>query len=143
MVNGTVITDASFCPSTKIGTWAAWVVVSTKKVRRVKLCRVFKQNPKNSSEAEIWALANGLSIAVKLRCDTILLQSDSMEAVLLFKDRKKLLTYFPNLPSHVKITTNHIKGHSTNDDKKSFVNRWCDTEARSKLRKERKLRQDS
>lgn len=132
MIRATVITDASFCPKTKSAGWAAWVIVSATE-HRVKRYDVFKKKPGNSTEAEKWALMNGLHIAIKLGCNNILLQTDCMSAVSYFASRDNLLKYYPKLDPLIKIRTRHVKGHTLLNDKRSYVNRWCDKHARIAL----------
>lgn len=135
-MRATVITDASWCPDTKVGGWAAWI--SPDIGARVQKSGIFKQKVQNSSEAEIQAAINGCMIAYAMGARTILLQSDclaissAMEKRPMWKKRQAL--HFPD----AKIRYRHVKGHTSNSNSRSYVNRWCDAEARAHMRVARK-----
>lgn len=138
-MKATVITDASFCPETCAAGWAAWV--SPDKGLRVKRYGAFKKQPADSNEAELWAAINGVCIAAKAGATNILLQTDCMAVVhTLNKDQleiRKALTLLDI--NSVRVKVYHVKGHTTWNGARYWVNRWCDARAGEVMRAQRKL----
>ncbi len=128
----TVITDASFCPETNAGGWAAWITVNSPdgEVRRHRRHGAFKKRPGTSVEAELWALENGVATATKLmpKPAKILAQCDCLAALQQLKAN----------PYHKGIAVRHVRGHTSNTDSRSWVNRWCDNQARRHMLKVRR-----
>jgi len=122
----TVIVDASFCPAFKCGAWAAWVTMEGQRIIRAG---VFKTNPENSIQSELWAAVNGVYLAVNSGAEEILVQSDCMFVV---ENLKKHVGEYSAL-----IATRHVKGHSNKKGKRYYVNRWCDKTSRKLMREKR------
>lgn len=124
----TIITDASWCPDTLAGGWASWITINLgEEVVRIKRSGRFKDLAKSAEVAEIWALENGIYLA-KDYCDNanLLAQSDCAGALRVL--RKK----------YGRVKFRHVKGHTTKNDARSWVNRWCDKEARKHMLAQRK-----
>lgn len=128
-ITTTVICDASWCPETGAGGWAAWATTtsSTGKVARQYLHGSFRDNPNGSLQAEVWAMKNGIHIAKKLmkqhRSGGVLLaQSDCVGAI------KEVSEGIDD------IVFRHVKGHTDNAGARFWVNRWCDRMARKSMR---------
>lgn len=122
----TIITDASFCSETKAAGWAAWIRADG----GIKVTRSgsFKDRPKQAEEAELWALKNGAFLAAQIAGVThLLVQSDCLGAL------RKMPATYEGLP----VRTRHVKGHTNNPAARSWVNRWCDREAKKHMKKER------
>lgn len=99
---------------------------------------LIKQAPLNSTEAELMAAINGLWVARREGAQEVLLQSDC-QAILLVVDKRSRSERLNGLwqralQEHglrdLSIRTRHVKGHTTIANSRSFVNRWCDENAR-------------
>lgn len=125
--SATVIADASFCPDTRAGGWACWV---SHQGPAVKKAGRFHRLPKNSTEAEAWALLNGIWYAARLGATHILGQSDCKMAMVSIERRKS----YKGIPFE-ELVLRHVKGHSRRTEPRFYVNNWCDREARKVMRK--------
>jgi len=122
----TVIADASWCPRTRAGGWAAWVRAEGTKIARAG---AFKGRAVSSNQAEEWALRNGMYIAAQVPGVTRLLaQSDCLN----------MLQRMPEIVGGLPVEYRHVKGHTKNPAARSWVNRWCDAEAKKHMRSQRK-----
>ncbi|MGL5734038.1 MAG: ribonuclease HI [Beijerinckiaceae bacterium] len=138
-----MVTDASFCPKTKVGGWAAWI--SLDGGLKVKQSGGFSVPLRCNNEAEIYAALNGIWLARRHGADEILLRSDSGVVCGLAKGkgpRGRLLTIWRQglLNQTIKgarISAKHVKGHSDDLAAASWVNRWCDLHAGVEMRKAR------
>ncbi len=137
----TVVTDASYCPKTKAAGWACWIVYEG---QRHKQYGIFKGAVDGCFEAEIMAIINGLFIAKKIFSpEHFHVVSDCIPAMMvvegktrkikLKKWRKKTLEIIGNQ----KLTTKHVKAHTSVQDKRSYVNRWCDTYAKAAMKQQK------
>lgn len=123
----TLISDASWCPFTKAGGWAVWLVINIGGVvTRVKRHGQFKELPESPEEAEIWSLRNGLHLARKHPVKVILAQSDCQGALRILREEQPDVVF------------KHVKGHTNVEDARSWVNRWCDEKAKAHMVKRRK-----
>lgn len=131
-MRGTVIADASWCPKTRSAGWAVWLTPD--EGERVKRYGQFKELPKTSNEAELWALLNGMHFAYSSGVRILIAQTDCLAA---FNSHMKGTVIYPhiseNLPG-LSVTFRHVKGHTSTKDKRSYVNRWCDMHARAVMR---------
>ena len=141
----TIITDASYCHSTKVAGYGAWISMDGKRVQK---SGVIKGLPDNSTEAEFKAVLNGIWIAYMHGARDLLVQTDCMTVVQVLRGephrrqaryREELsaarAAHFPNCV----IRARHVKGHSDSQDARSFVNRWCDKHAGIAMRAARKM----
>lgn len=129
-MRATVITDASWCPKTKAGGWAAWISGISKPA--IKKSGEFQTHPTTSNHGEILAALNGIAVAYQRGARGILLQSDCLgvQSAMdkpIWKNARAL--HFPD--AHVRYR--HVKGHTSIGDARSYVNRWCDSEARTHM----------
>jgi len=143
MIRSTVITDASFCPHTRAGGWAAWINVNWPEGRHERILRggQFCDLPKTSGEAEKWACYNGIWIAAHMGARDILVQTDLLSLV-----NNRPPDYqeaAARWPSEVKVRWRHVKGHTAGKDRRTWVNNWCDREARKHMKEQRKCLQIS
>lgn len=134
----TVISDASWCPETRAAGYACWVVCNGD---RVKDSGPIPFAPVSSNDAEIYALRRGVELARRqFKADALLLQSDCVGALHRFGlyGGQKKSRYTPIsrtamkehfLGEEFKVMCKHVKGHTSNPDARSYVNRWCDKEA--------------
>lgn len=139
MTRATVITDASFCGQTNAGGWAAWVRLDAHP-HPIKQAGPFKDRPCSSGEAEILAAINGLFLAYRYGARVILIQSDyTGVGRAIHNGKSKIYTkarnlYFPD----AAIRFRHVKGHTDRGEPRYYVNRWCDTNAKLHMKKQRK-----
>lgn len=131
-LKATVITDASYCPRTRAGGWAAWI---TSDEGRTQHAGCFKDLAKTPTEAELWAMLNGIWLAYEAGATEILVQSDCTGAVHLINSKCPETRLFKG----VHIYARHVKGHTDIKEPRFYVNRWCDEEAKKHMRKQRAL----
>jgi len=140
-MDATVITDASYCPKSHAGAWAAWVTISPEiegdKPRRLQKAANFRQLASSAYEAELWASLNGINMAVRAGATQILVQTDCLAVVNGLNDKKYNieLTQLGISPSCIK--AKHVRGHTRVQDKRSWCNRWCDAEAGKLMKQQR------
>lgn len=149
----TLITDASWCPRTKIGTWAAWYKASpTLHGRSSGRIRGLVET---SEYAEIYAAINGLWSMIRdldpIVSAQVIAQTDCVGAVNLLNGNVSVVR-----PDYVDLRARvvallakraisakwrHVKGHvaASAREAKHHVNHWCDREAYRILEEERKL----
>ena len=134
----TVIADASWCPKTKAAGWAAWITINHQgqtSPQRVRRSGEFNRAPASSTEAELLALLNGIWLAAVNGATHILAQTDCNGVVHSVRKGRPaelnvIRAQFPNLT----IETRHVKGHTSRDEPRYYVNRWCDHNARRVMR---------
>lgn len=134
-MRATVITDASWCPRSGAGGWAAWITFDGG--RRIKQGGAFHRAPANSSEAEMWASLNGVAIAGRNGATHVLLQTDCMDVVHKIKSRNKKAIYFSRKYGVTNVYAKHVKGHTTHVEPRYYCNRWCDKTAKHHMRQQR------
>lgn len=135
-----MITDASYCSKSGAAGWAAWIAPDIGE--RQRYSGEFKTTQPSSTWAELRAAYNGLHLAYLLGARTILLQSDCVViATALNKPNGKYgFREFRDLylPDLKEVNYRHVKGHDyKNRAARSWVNRWCDQEARAHMRRHR------
>jgi ribonuclease HI len=135
-LRATVNTDASFCPHTRAGGWAVWISIDGG--IKVKKSGMFKDRPRTSTEAELWAIFNGVWIAASMGVASLLVQSDCKTALAhLERNTMQTRQLHASLPCPVTIKTKHVKAHRDTDTARTWVNEWCDTEAKKWMRYQR------
>lgn len=148
-MNVTINTDASFCHRTKSAGYAVWI---SSNIGRIKYSGILKEC-KCSSEAEQQAIANALFLLRKSYLNNgnilrIYLNSDCIPALnmVVKKGGNKAGRYAYNqakliLSGKVGGMSNfikrHVKAHTNAKDARSWVNNWCDSEAKRWMRKQR------
>jgi ribonuclease HI len=140
----TINTDASFHPDHNVGGYAFYIRCDLFKITKAG---GFKIQPKNSKEAEMMCIGNAIS--------TLLAQKELPEARWLIINSdckygyeeirqgkrgigKKINVMWQKLILRLGSAKNifrHVKAHSGKDDARSFVNEWCDKEAKKWMRK--------
>lgn len=150
----TINVDASFHPQEKVGGYAFWIVCSKFVIKKGGM---FKTNPKNSTEAELMGIANAAYTLLKTPdlpyCRLVVVNNDCLnahekigqksnnkigkETANIFKQIRGVL-YYPG--AQTKIHLRHVKAHSGIDDKRSYVNEWCDKEAKKWMREALKIK---
>lgn len=144
----TINTDASFHPQLKYGAYAIWAVSDTFKITKSGL---FTKKCINPDDAEAKCIINALTLVLKPHkgVTRIIINTDSLNAIAYLKnDKQHIKRYgliqnkgaefnrlFCGLVKNVKVEFRHVKAHSGINDKRSYVNEWCDSEAKRHLRK--------
>lgn len=136
-MRATVTTDASFCVDTKACGWAAWIAPDVGD--RFQVSGQFKDRVGDVNVAEVRAAINGIALAYRIGARTILIQSDSVAVAAAMKRGKwrwkeARERHFPD----AEVQYRHVKGHTNSNDAQSFVNRWCDREARKHMKEMRR-----
>lgn len=148
----TLNTDASFHPKYKVGAYAFWSVCNTFKLKRAS---VFKEPfVKSSVEAELKCILNAITLTLRQdkSISSLVVNTDCLNAIHVLKDDRKMVRKYRlqhykkyrqkynkicskyRRKSGVNIKKNncfrHVKAHSDVDDKRSYVNEWCDFSAK-------------
>lgn len=147
----TINTDASLCPNTNIGGYAFWIKSDK---FTIKEFGSFNQVCENSTDAELKCIINAIvrltSNCKNINYDYILvINTDSLGAINWIKNKKNNLGatssfYIEELKKKTRckgVVLKHVKGHSSKNDSRSWVNRWCDEMAGNEMRKQRKIQQ--
>lgn len=140
----TVLTDASWCPQEKVAGWAVWVVCNNERYKRYD---AFFEKVASSREAEIKAIINGCYIAKRVFDPTHYhVVSDCVDAMNALQGKFATNEWKDKLTSIIgdtKITFKHVKAHSNTNDKRTYVNNWCDFQARMAMRSLRSINKES
>ena len=146
----TINTDASFHPKLKYGAYAFWAICNDFKITK---SGVFKRKCISSDDAEARCIINALKVILLAHkgITKIIINTDSLNAIALITNDKerirkyigKNLVMWKHIRSgyhetikgrKVKIEFRHVKAHSGIADARSYVNEWCDIEAKRQLR---------
>jgi ribonuclease HI len=148
-MRATVLTDASYDHTKRVGGWSAWVRIDHHPLP-IKGYGTFRGNVRNSTEAEVMAALNGLYIASNRGSTEALVRSDCMAVEQLIQGQtnaENLVALWREAMASAwgvrfqLITSRHVKGHADpNRHKAGWVNNWCDQHARKGLHAARKGR---
>lgn len=140
----TVNTDASYSHQRQSAGYAFWIKCDLFKIQKGG---TFKSLPKNPLEAEMMCIANALhtlSTYDRLpKCKLIVVNSDCLNCFKLIyrkspsKAGRKVYEIVRELKKKAsvpKVEFRHVKAHSGKGDARSYVNEWCDTEAKKWMR---------
>ena len=140
----TINTDASWSRVTGWGSYAFWAVCNDFKIQK---SGVFKTKCSNPDTAELKCIINALScVAKKGKFSKIIVNTDSLNSIHIFEnDLPKLVKYglghgksfrkmFNKEFGHLKIEFRHVKAHKTPTDGRTYVNAWCDENAKLVLK---------
>lgn len=144
-MNITINTDASFCPHTKVSSYAFYIVCNKFKIKKAGLLRGEVRNPVT---AESMAIGNALAALLKHKdlgqIYHIVINTDCTHAINniecsggLYKQVRKLRDRVIKQHKPIKLVFKHVKAHNGAPDARSWVNEWCDTEAKKVMRKQR------
>lgn len=144
MTRATIITDASYCDRTKAAGWAAWIRIDGAS-DPIKKYAEFKQPVSSSREAEMLAVINGLWLAAQHGVTVALVQTDCMAVVHMLNGetkKKSIRDEYSRARAkagvcHIKVSGRHVRGHTQVADARSYVNRWCDSRAKTAMKKQR------
>ena len=148
-MNLTINTDASFCPYTKASGYAVWIVCD---IGRIKYSGMLKGS-ENPMDAELKAIGNALFLLKNSYINngsikTIYLNSDCTNALerVKYKSKNDIGRYAHKIAKDIlkkggsnmiQFHKRHVKAHSQKKDSRSFVNEWCDKEAKKWMKKQR------
>jgi len=139
----TINTDASFHPVHKTAGFAFWIVCNTFKIQK---SGNFLRAPKDSEEAEMMCIGNAIVMCLRQdnlpKLDWFIINTDCMNAVHKIENGVSPLGaeingYWKKLIEKLGSKKNqfrHVKAHSGKNDSRSYVNEWCDTEAKKWMR---------
>ena len=146
----TVFADASFCHRSMAAGYAIWARDDDRKVARHAPIPVPMES---SGSAELFALSLGILEAIdSLHHEPgfiVVAQSDCEHAIRILTGETTGSPEESGMRDSVRaalaanglnLRFKHVKGHTGDEDKRSYVNRWCDINARREMRKARALR---
>jgi len=148
----TVNTDASYSHYHRKGSFAFWIVCNDFRILKSGL---LKNKVERSQLAEFKCIINALYVLFNEDCNKItriIINTDCLDVIhIIENDLPKIKKYklewgFPvrkiynnlistNNMSHIKIELRHVKSHTGIGDARSYVNEWCDTNAKKQLGK--------
>jgi len=146
----TINTDASLHKKLRYGAYAFWAVSDDFKITK---SGPFKEKCFTTDDAEAKCIINALkTVLVHSGIHKIIINSDSLNAIAVLEKNEKHNTRYSRLNSkqrlniykvyqkvlqqsknNVTIEFRHVKAHSGIDDKRSYVNEWCDSEAKKHM----------
>ncbi len=144
-MNATLVVDASYCQTTKVGAYAFWFASSEQKFPGKG---VFKNPLPDNVCAEMQGIVNALYIA--FRCtgmrkgDKLVILTDCEPAIQAFTGLRKLFKepevkakrVFDEMAEHsgVDIEFRHVKAHTTRTEARFLANAACDRIARQEMK---------
>lgn len=144
MLRATVITDASHCPYTDAGGFGAWIRLDGHKAP-LQYSGPLTGPIGSSTYAEVRAALIGIWYAAKAGATHVLIQSDCMTIIHLNAGQCKnpdlvkiWLEAFARSDMRVMLTARHVKGHGKIKDARTYVNAWCDINAKLHMNAGRK-----
>jgi len=150
-MNVTINTDASFSKQYNRGTYAFWIVSNRFVIQRAGILRKKCSRPEI---AEFRCIINAIHVLGKQNCvgiKKIIINTDCLNVIhLINKDKSAIARYrlasFGSMlvfrfeeviRSHklhkIPIEIRHVRSHTGVDDARSYVNEWCDTEAKAQM----------
>jgi len=144
----TINTDASFSRKHKLGAYAFWIVCDLGKMLKSGVVK----NAESIIHCEMAAIANALFLFKKSDLNKgvhkIIINSDCEQAFFHIKRKSKYKegSYIYRKMREIKYKSKstryplykffnlrHVKAHTENNDSRSWVNNWCDKEAKKQL----------
>ena len=141
----TINTDASFHKWHKVGAFAFWAVSDQ---FRIQKAGYFRDPCKRPTECETKCIINAFKVvlAANAQITKIIVNTDSLNSIWILENNRKLIKkydlYFgkslrrlfkkivKDYDISLTIEFRHVKAHSGKDDARSYVNEWCDTNAK-------------
>lgn len=139
----TINTDASFHPIHKVGGYAFYIVCDLFKIQKGGK---FKKHPKTPQEAEIMCIGNAIATLLAQKelpkAEWLIINGDckfGMDKIKREEDklskqvnqlRQKLIARLGSSKNKFR----HVKAHNGTPDARSWVNDWCDKEAKKWMR---------
>jgi ribonuclease HI len=148
----TINTDASHHPDYKIGGYAFYIVCNHFKIMK---SGVFKTKPANSTAAETMCIGNALAELAKMdlpKTTFLIINTDSKHSIgniersynPLSEEVNKIWQKVIEKTGSTKNEFRWVRAHSKVKDARSYVNEWCDYNAKKEMRKavRKKKKQD-
>lgn len=153
----TINTDASYNDKTGAAGFAYWIVADIPNQERPsRFFGVGRGRQADVNESELTAILRAVRRVKAERvwryADRIVFNTDSMKAIELLSRLKKRVPLGSHTPKRLRAVANavwdivkewkksvdfrHVRAHTDKDDKRSYVNRWCDVESRRARRLE-------
>jgi ribonuclease HI len=139
----TINTDASYHPIHKVGGYAFYIISDLFKITKGGM---FKKEPKNPEEAEMMCIGNAVATLLAQKelpkCKMIVLNCDAKFAMNKIKAGanpmaskvQSLCSQLTKRTGVLKIHFRQVKAHHGTPDPRSWVNDWCDKEAKKWMR---------
>lgn len=139
----TINTDASFHPTLKVGGYAFYIICDLFKIQKAGK---FKKLPKTAEEAEIMCIGNAIATLLaqnELPISTwLIINNDCQFGMNKIKKQettlgKQVFKLWSRLIARIHSKRNvfrYVKAHNGTPDARSFVNDWCDKEAKKYMR---------
>lgn len=151
MLNGkkylTINTDASFCPHGKVGGYAFYIICDSFKITK---SGAFKKKLQNPSDAELKCIINALHTVDVQRLpkvDVVIINTDSMNCITgienantgkLYGKAKVLINNIKTKTGAKEVKMKHVRAHTNKNNARSWVNEWCDQQAKVWMKRERR-----
>lgn len=150
-MNVTINTDASFSKKHQRGSFAFWIVSNNFKILKSGIIRKKCSRPEI---AEFRCIINALHVLFREDCSMVRLitiNTDCLNVIHLVTNNKEAIRKYrlaswgdmlvhrmdalirQNGYSHIKIEMKHVVSHNGTPDARSYVNDWCDKEAKKKI----------
>lgn len=150
-MNITITTDASFSSKYKRGTYAFFI---TSNLGRMSRAGALRKSCRSPSEAEIKCIINALMFVKNNKelfdkCKNVYVNTDSLNSIHIWNGDKVAILKYRLRDLEMKLVTNikhikkafmgkhielrHVKGHSGVNDKRSYVNEFCDKAAKTEM----------
>lgn len=136
VIRATVIVDASYCQSSRAAGWAGWIRVDGINDAIRLSAGIARPLVNSSTDAEVRAACFGAAAAIERGATHVLLQSDCQTVCTL---NHHVWRGFAALHPGVIFEARHVKGHTADPAARSWVNRWCDTNAKREMRAKRRV----
>jgi ribonuclease HI len=152
-MNVTINTDASFSLAHKRGSFAFWIVCDNFKILKSGMLRAKVNRPE---QAELKAIINAFHVLFNEDCSQVtkvIVNTDCLNAIHLITGNKEairkyqlaswgrdLVMKYEAVKRKTKHTASlpvefrHVRSHTGVGDARSYVNEWCDREAKLKLK---------
>ena len=136
----TINTDASFHPHHRTAGYAFWIICDHFKIQKGGMFK--KKMPNNSFEAEIMCMGNAIATLLAQKhipaVHWVAINSDCMNGMeCISGGTRPLGVEVLNLWNRLQKKTGaqvmafrHVRAHTGKRDSRSFVNEWCDKEAK-------------
>lgn len=140
----TINTDASFNHEHKVGGYAFYIVCDLFKIQKGGR---FKNHPRTPEEAEIMCIGNAIATLLAQKelpaCKWLVINTDCtggmdkirMQKTPLSIEVNKLWSKLIVKLGSKKNKFRHVKAHNGTPDARSWVNDWCDKEAKKWMRR--------
>lgn len=147
--NVTISTDISFHSDIRMAAYAFWISTERGPIKKSGMLKGTINDP---NEAEMKCIANAVHFfkGTGIHTEHLIINTDSKFSIQLvstnkglpaLRKRLKYLSKFINqtvFGSYDKVTFRHVKAHDGVDEKRKFVNDWCDKESKRIMKEYRR-----